>query len=211
VGGRLSSGGVGGRGCAVAALRVSTVPSRQRAGRGHGEDHGPVERTWPRKARISRRRWPTRTAVWRCSSSSVPSAPSTPARSIMACFWLVETWRYAQEANDPTGNASPGPICLSGDTNARSSGTLSSSDRKLAFDLESEGRDSLRVAILCVWGPIRRCGPFSPDGKTVLTTGDDNTLLLLDTVTARPIGRPDDLPAWRFASKWPSGPTARPF
>ena len=140
-------------------------------------------RTWRRKARTSRPHWPTRTAGWRCSSSSEPSGLSTAARSTTACSgWsnvgatppkrTTVTWQHLARAN-------------------LSFWRYYHLGLKGAFSKSNVSKDS-----------------FSPDGKTILTQVDGRTAQLWSTRTERPIGRPmthsDYLQSMRFS---PDGKT----
>ncbi|MFI5461495.1 MAG: tetratricopeptide repeat protein, partial [Isosphaerales bacterium] len=81
-------------------------------------------------------------------------------------LWMVESWRSAVEARDPVWQHA-----------ARAS---------LAAWRPHHAR---LKAVLSHESPVDAAA-FSPDGKTVLTGGDDGTARLWDAATGRPIGQP---------------------
>ena len=87
-------------------------------------------------------------------------------RSARALLWMVESWRSAVEAGDPDWqHAARANLAAWRPHHARLKGV---------FSHES---------------PVDAAA-FSPDGKIVLTGGDDATARLWDAATGRPIGQP---------------------
>jgi len=81
-------------------------------------------------------------------------------------FWLVESWRYALKADDRTWQHL-----------ARANLSFWRYNCPEIIGVFSHPATVFQVA-------------FSPDGKTILTRGDDNTARLWDVATGRPIGQP---------------------
>ena len=81
-------------------------------------------------------------------------------------LWMVESWRSAVEAGDPVWqHAARANLAAWRPHHARLKGVLSHES------------------------PVDAAA-FSPDGKTVLTGGDDSTARLWDAATGQPIGQP---------------------
>ena len=79
---------------------------------------------------------------------------------------MVESWRSAVAAGDPDLAA----------RRAGQPGRVAASSRPTQGGLSHDG-------------PVEAAA-FSPDGKTVLTGGDDGTARLWDAATGQPIGQP---------------------
>ena len=98
-------------------------------------------------------------------------------------LWMIESWRSAIEAGDPAWQHA-----------ARAN---------LAAWQPHHAR--LKV-VLSHESPVDAAA-FSPDGKTVLTGGDDRTARLWDTATGKPIGSPLNHPGVWTVAYGPDGKT----
>ena len=196
-------GGPGARGrgrtvgalCPSAVRLVSAVKLREdrpccRAGRGERADHATGERPRERERRLKNERGSLKTALAESNRRLARldlergQAAFEKGQVGVGMLWTVESLRMAAEAGDEAGRH----VALA---------NLSAWRRQL---VELKGVFSHGDAVDVV--------AFSPDGKTILTGGNDKTARLWDAATGRPIGQPMKHSEWVMSAAFsPDGKT----
>ena len=175
----------------VATLRRPAGPPCRRASRGEPADHATGgrprerERRPEERARPPRRpRWPSRTAGWRCSISSAARPPSRRGRSASGCSGPSSRCGWRLRRGDEAG-------------------------RHVALaNLSAWRRHHVELKEVFLHGNAVKVVAFSPDGKTILTGGNDKTARLWHAATGRPIGQPMKHSEWVISAAFsPDGKT----